>query len=105
MLAFAVACSSQPTMKRPDLICEALHADGLGSSACNIWWYECDDGLTYQVFCGVGSSPQCSCYIDGGLAGESDANACAAEQDGGPSLLTVINDTCGWCIDITCPKR
>jgi hypothetical protein len=73
---------------------------------CGVSWFKCDDGLTYSMFCEVGTSPQCSCYIDGGLAVETDASGCGVfEEDAHPSLLTLINDTCGWCIGITCPKR
>jgi hypothetical protein len=107
LLALTAGCSTSPTMQRPDNICEAAHSDGLGSSVCEISWYQCDDGQTYTLDCQVGSSPQCACYIDGGLVGESDASVCQAFQapPPHPSLLTVINQTCGWCIGTTCPKR
>jgi hypothetical protein len=104
LLALTVACSS-PTTQKPDLNCNAVQSHGLGSTVCDISWFECDNGLTYTASCEVGGSPPCSCYIDGGLVGQSDAGVCAEYQTSHPSLLTVINETCGWCIGTTCPKR
>jgi hypothetical protein len=70
---------------------------GDGSTACNLSYGHCSDGLTYGVNC-PGATAACTCEVDGDASVATasaglDLSICGLS---GRSLVDALNRGCGW---------